>query len=935
MTSDIDNTENPSQIKLNTLEMKQNELAELVGKRSLKSYLFKKAEWMKNGEKCTKFFLNYQRQNYSKKNISRLILKSGQMINSKEEIQNELEKYFGEIFSENLATDLQYPFPISCKEKLSNSQKISCEGPITEEELHEVVWSFQKGKTPGVDGIPVEVYQTFFDSLKKPMLSCFNHSYQVGHLSETQKEGIISLLLKQDASGQYKNPEMLKNWRPITLQCYDTKILAKCIAQRIKSVLPNIIHYDQSGFLKGRCVGNNIRQLLELIENYELYDKKGLIFIADLEKAFDKINLNFVFNCLDFFNFGESIIKWVKTLYNDTRCKIMNNGHISNPVSIIKGVKQGCPLSPYLFIIAMEILAIKVRSSEAIEGLKIGAIESKISMYADDTCFLISPKHSCLHNLLELLETFSTYSGLKLNYEKCKVLRIGSLKRTHFKIQTNLPIDWTDGPVNILGIQIPESLKDLQINYEAKLGKIEKIMQPWKRTFLTLYGKVALINSLIVPQFVYLFMSLPSPSKSFFKTYEHKIFEFIWNSKPEKIKRNFFYNNYEVGGFKLLNLEALCFALKASLVQKMYLNPNWYISVLLKQNHLIFSKGLFMYLQLERTHMSYLTDLIKDGSVFLKEALESWLCFQFKPPENRDEILQQIIWLNSNILVEGKPLLWESAIKGGMIFINDIVSEEGKLMDYNQIVEVYGDICSPYSYNQLVSALKKNWKQKINNVKTKLLVCRPGQRNNGWLNGNKINKKINKFYLYNDLLITYPYKTFKKWEDLLDQPIPWERVFRTIYQTSIDARSRLFQIKILYNFLPTNKMLKVWGLQESDKCRFCLAEVESSDHLFWYCHVVASFWGAVEQLLMDMNVNCHLSLYSVVLGFLEQSKWNETINLVILLAKKFIFKVKNAADLNMLAFRNYIEHNYKVEECIIQCDKEKLNCKNRWASLIQ
>lgn len=124
----------------------------------------------------------------------------------------------------------------------------------------------------------------------------------------------------------------LKNWRPIILQCYDAKILAKCIANRLKKVLMNIIHQDESGFMQGRFIGNNIRQLLKVIENYELNKKDGLIFIADLEKAFDKIHLNFIFKSLRFFHFGESLIKWIRALYNDTSCKIINNGYTSGSV---------------------------------------------------------------------------------------------------------------------------------------------------------------------------------------------------------------------------------------------------------------------------------------------------------------------------------------------------------------------------------------------------------------------------------------------------------------------------------------------------------------------------------------------------------------------------------------------------------------------------
>lgn len=143
------------------------------------------------------------------------------------------------------------------------------------------------------------------------------------------------------------------------------------------------------------------------------------------------------------------------------------------------------------------------------------------------------------------------------------------MKGTSFKIDCKVPVVWTDGPVDILGVVIPENLEYLcSVNYDNKLKKMDKILQLWKGKSITLYGKISIINSLIIPQFIYLCMSLTVPSQIFFKEYERRIFDFIWDGKPEKIKRKVLYYEYKYGGFKLLNLEALCLSLKASFVQR-------------------------------------------------------------------------------------------------------------------------------------------------------------------------------------------------------------------------------------------------------------------------------------------------------------------------------------------------------------------------------
>ena len=169
----------------------------------------------------------------------------------------------------------------------------------------------------------------------------------------------------------------MNNWRPLTLLNTDYKIVTKAIANRIKKFLPKIIDCSQTGFIKGRNIGENIRLIQETIEMLEKENMPGLLFFADFEKAFDSISHKYIIKCLESFNFGTDIIKWVKCFYQGANSCVQNAGFMSNFFSISRGVRQGCPLSPYLFILCIEILSATLLNDSQITGIKINGKEFK------------------------------------------------------------------------------------------------------------------------------------------------------------------------------------------------------------------------------------------------------------------------------------------------------------------------------------------------------------------------------------------------------------------------------------------------------------------------------------------------------------------------------------------------------------------------------
>ena len=215
-------------------------------------------------------------------------------------------------------------------------------------------------------------------------------------LSISQRLGIISLIPKKD-----KNLEYLKNWRPVSLLNNDYKIATKAIALRMEKVLPKIIHESQTGYVKGRYIGESIRTISDIISFKKTQNIPGLAVFLDFEKAFDSVEWNYLQKCLEVFNLGPQLRQWIRVIYSDISSCLLNNGHATRHFNFGRGVRQGCPLSGILFDIGIEISGNAIRSSNEIKGIEIDERNTlKLSQYADDTTSFLKDTQS-LNNLFK------------------------------------------------------------------------------------------------------------------------------------------------------------------------------------------------------------------------------------------------------------------------------------------------------------------------------------------------------------------------------------------------------------------------------------------------------------------------------------------------------------------------------------------------------
>ena len=302
------------------------------------------------------FLKNLEKQRAESKIIHKLNIR-GNTTTDQTEILNEQKRFYQSLYQKRDRIETAYPFYDHQIPQLTEREKGLCEGFMSEKECAEAVKEMKNGKTPGTDGLTVEFYKIFWFDIKELMLKSFNYSFQTNSLSELQKLSLITLLPKTN-----KDLTNLSNWRPISiLNVEDYRIMAKTIANRVKKVLTNLVDSSQTGFIKGRYIGENIRLLFDIIEYTEEHDAPGILLFTDFEKAFDSINHEYITEILNLFNFGPDLKSWINLFYHSATSCVLYNGYTTDFVPIQRGVRQGCPLSPYIFILGTEILSIAIK----------------------------------------------------------------------------------------------------------------------------------------------------------------------------------------------------------------------------------------------------------------------------------------------------------------------------------------------------------------------------------------------------------------------------------------------------------------------------------------------------------------------------------------------------------------------------------------------
>ena len=882
------------------IEEKQSRLQVIREKRMEGVLLRSRARYIAEGEKVTKYFCNMEKRNFVSKTMSRLVNQEGNTLTKHEDVIHEVKSFYENLYKSKEVEHCEISELVNEIPRLSEDEARSLEGEITLDEAAKALKNMKNSKSPGSDGFTAEFFKVFWRRIGHFVIRALNFAFRKGELSNVQKEGIITCIPKGD-----KPREFIKNWRPISLLNVVYKIGSSCIANRMKTVLSKLINDDQTGFMSGRYIGDNLRLIYDLIAYLNKHNLPGMLINIDFEKAFDSLDWGFMFKVLEAFGFKEDMCKWISTFYSNIKSTVLVNGNISQWFSINRGCRQGDPISPYLFILCVEILAIMTRENKDIKGIFINDVEHKLSQYADDTEFILEGDKKSFETCIEVIIRFGKRSGLFMNSGKTSVIWLGSKKNSDVRYLQHLGMEWNPHKFRVLGVWFTNDLNNCEnINYAEKFAETKKLFQAWMKRCITPLGRIAILKSLILSKLIHLWLLLPNPPEDFMDNLQKICYTFVWNDKQDKISRKTTHKSVKEGGLGLPNLKSFVQALKLTWIRKFsQTNHKW--KNIASQN--------YPFLRQIECFGPNITTLYNKHNSFWTQVFNAYTTLFYKIyPQNSMELLAEPLCFNERIKIGGNTITQNKWFESGVNCIGHFVQDNGEFMRYEEFIQKYNINVNFLTYNGCRQALRAytrssglqildNRNDDTNVCLKKLLACSKGCKQ-----------------LYDILMKNNERPNCcTKWEQKLNQNINWEKCFLNVQKTN-EVNMKWFQIRIIHRIIGTNIVLKQMGVTTSENCGLCGTEKDSIEHIFWHCGVSQNFWTEFVNLVNEKCPNAHnmrLSKCLVLLGHDDTIMIDSMFSFILLLAKQYIYKCKlDYSQPNMDVFRKKLLSRYRIEE---------------------
>ena len=366
----------------------------------------------------------------------------------------EAERYFSEFLNqspsnyqwvtlEELTELLQY--------RCSEEECRNLEAEVSAEEVRKVLFSMSSHKSPGPDGFPSEFFRTAWSVIGHDFTVAVQSVFRFGFLPKGVNSTILALVPKK------KDSMEMKDFRPIACCNVLYKVVSKILANRLKLILPSIISETQSAFIKGRLLQENVLLASELVKDYhkEFVTPRGVMKI-DISKAFDSVQWSFVLKSLEALGFPERFIRWIKLCITTPSFSVQVNENLAGYFQSSRVLRQGCSLSPYLFVLCMNVLSRKIDKAAVEKKFKFHPRCKSISLthlcFADDLIAFVEGTKESIQGALAVFDIFDEWSGLMISIAKSTLYLAGVSENETKNILSNFPFAKGDLPVRYLGL---------------------------------------------------------------------------------------------------------------------------------------------------------------------------------------------------------------------------------------------------------------------------------------------------------------------------------------------------------------------------------------------------------------------------------------------------------------------------------------------------
>ncbi|GAU30590.1 hypothetical protein TSUD_392810 [Trifolium subterraneum] len=486
-----------------------------------------KMHWLKDGDLNTKFFHRSATVRAKVKKIAKLRNDDDEVVTGQQSIQEVVRKYFQILFQPNGGT--HEPVLSLISPRVSAEDNATLVAPITKEEIRITLFQMHPDKSPGPDGFNPAFFQKFWHLCGDEVFAATKEWLERGYFPSSLNETNICLIPKCDS------PSSMKDYRPISLCNVLYKMVSKLLANRLKKFLDKYISEEQSAFIEGRSIIDNALIAIEIIHTLKRRTRGGkgeLALKIDISKAYDKVEWSFLKGMLIKMGFSDTWVQWMMLCVSSVNYSALVNFEKVGPIHPGRGLRQGDPLSPYLFILVAEDLTSLIKKaveSGDLHGVKIcrGAPSVSHLLFADD-CFLFCRSNlDETRKLMEILKTYEEASGQEINLSKSDVFFSRNISRAAQEDLSNMMgVRHVLGTGTYLGLpsMVGRSNKE---TFAFIKDRIWKRINSWRSRHLSRAGKEIMIKSVLqaIPAYVMSIYLLPD---SLINDIEKMINAFWW-----------------------------------------------------------------------------------------------------------------------------------------------------------------------------------------------------------------------------------------------------------------------------------------------------------------------------------------------------------------------------------------------------------------------